>query len=93
MAAMQDHDKLRPWLALVRATGIGPVAVSRLLQRFGSARAILDEAGNLGNFHSGSPRGFAFGSGRACVRALAFARAPGRGDFLRGEVMGAESAG
>jgi DNA processing protein len=37
-----DVERLRPWLALIRAPGVGAVAVGRLLERFGSAGAILD---------------------------------------------------
>lgn len=37
-----DAERLKPWLALLRAPGIGPVTGARLLQRFGSPQALLD---------------------------------------------------
>ena len=39
-----DHDELHHWVALHSLDGMGPVAFRRLVERFGSARAVLEDA-------------------------------------------------
>lgn len=39
---MTDALRLRAWLALLRAPGIGPVTAAQLLERFGAPEAVLD---------------------------------------------------
>jgi DNA processing protein len=41
MTAMMPEEKLA-WLRLARSPGLGPVHISRLVERFGSARAAVD---------------------------------------------------
>lgn len=44
---MQDDDELRAWLTLLRAPGLGAVALRALLQEAGSARAACRDARQL----------------------------------------------